>query len=439
MQLAFKKMTLIGAQQTLDWFSLYNSRPTAVAIKNDDGTHTISIALANALGGPFDLMPGEMIQVDTDEDSGGFPSVTCDGTGILRIWACNNFDQLPALSRPTDVSFGVDNVTIQDVVGVLSVKDAGVDKTKIATNLAGAGISGGAGSALAVELAGTSLLDFDAAGDGGKLRVTTAAQALVNGAAQKASNLSDLASAPTALSNLGFTAFAKTLIAAVDAAAALVILGFSTFVASLLAATDAAAFRTAIGNGTAATLASDTDTTLAANSDSKVATQKAVKSYADTKVSSSLYDAQSVLLAVSNDTPAALTVLAGSVVGRGTSGNAGTIVPAILQNQTAPDITGATLYTAPTANIVGRFVLGHFAMVSAIGGSSVVKCLVETAVASGVYVESCTTGINTGLVLSEERPFSFWVPAGCRYKFLKITTGAGTAAFGTNGYSYMDL
>lgn len=41
--------------------------------------------------------------------------------------------------------------------------------------------------------------------------------------------------------------------------------------------------RTNLGLGTAATLASDTDTTLAANSDSNVATQKATKAYADLK------------------------------------------------------------------------------------------------------------------------------------------------------------
>lgn len=43
--------------------------------------------------------------------------------------------------------------------------------------------------------------------------------------------------------------------------------------------------RTNLGLGSVATLASDTDGTLAANSDTRVATQKATKTYADTKVS----------------------------------------------------------------------------------------------------------------------------------------------------------
>ena len=51
--------------------------------------------------------------------------------------------------------------------------------------------------------------------------------------------------------------------------------------------TNAATARTNLGVGTAATLASDTDGTLAANSDTAVATQKATKTYADTKLSTS--------------------------------------------------------------------------------------------------------------------------------------------------------
>jgi hypothetical protein len=55
----------------------------------------------------------------------------------------------------------------------------------------------------------------------------------------------------------------------------------TSFGRALLALADAAAGRTAFGLGTAALLASDTDTTLAANSDSRVATQKAIKTYVD--------------------------------------------------------------------------------------------------------------------------------------------------------------
>lgn len=55
----------------------------------------------------------------------------------------------------------------------------------------------------------------------------------------------------------------------------------TSFGRALLELADAAAARTALALGTAALLASDTDTTLAAHSDSRVATQKAVKDYVD--------------------------------------------------------------------------------------------------------------------------------------------------------------
>jgi len=52
--------------------------------------------------------------------------------------------------------------------------------------------------------------------------------------------------------------------------------------------------------GTGAALASDTDGTLAANSDSRVATQKATKAYADTKIASSALDTDGTLAANSD-------------------------------------------------------------------------------------------------------------------------------------------
>jgi hypothetical protein len=55
---------------------------------------------------------------------------------------------------------------------------------------------------------------------------------------------------------------------------------------ALLDDADAAAQRTTLGLGTAATLAADTDTTLSANSDTRTPTQKAVKTYIDSVVTS---------------------------------------------------------------------------------------------------------------------------------------------------------
>lgn len=58
----------------------------------------------------------------------------------------------------------------------------------------------------------------------------------------------------------------------------------SAFGRTLIDDADAATARGTLGLGTAATLASDTDTALAANSDSRLATQKAVKAYVDASV-----------------------------------------------------------------------------------------------------------------------------------------------------------
>ena len=59
---------------------------------------------------------------------------------------------------------------------------------------------------------------------------------------------------------------------------------------------NASTARTNLGLGTVSTLASDTDGTLAANSDSNVATQKATKTYADTKVPKSTVTAKGDLI-----------------------------------------------------------------------------------------------------------------------------------------------
>lgn len=65
----------------------------------------------------------------------------------------------------------------------------------------------------------------------------------------------------------------------------------------------------------------DTDGTLAGNLDTRIPSQKAVKTYADTKVAKSLYDAHTIIAATSDNTPAALAVAEQTLVGRVTGGN----------------------------------------------------------------------------------------------------------------------
>jgi hypothetical protein len=72
-------------------------------------------------------------------------------------------------------------------------------------------------------------------------------------AAKKASNLSDLASASTARTNLGATAVGASLFTAADAAAARTAIGATSAGSALLTAADAAAQRAALGLGTAST------------------------------------------------------------------------------------------------------------------------------------------------------------------------------------------
>ena len=60
---------------------------------------------------------------------------------------------------------------------------------------------------------------------------------------------------------------------------------------------------------------------MASDSATKVPTQQSVKAYADTKVNKSLFNANTILAANSDDTPAAVTIAEQQVVGRITSGN----------------------------------------------------------------------------------------------------------------------
>lgn len=155
-------------------------------------------------------------------------------------------------------------------------------------------------------------------------------------------------------------------------------------------------------------------------------------------VMSTTYDAQSVLVAVSDDTPVAVVVAAKSLVGRGGTGNVGAMPAAITLDPAAPALD-STLVTAPAGNAIGRNVFGSIELTTTVGNGAIVKASVETAPASGVFKETQVMAAPVGAIAVIDAPYSFWVPPGCRYKFLKIVGGAADAAFTADGYNFLDI
>jgi len=95
--------------------------------------------------------------------------------------------------------------------------------------------------------------------------------------------------------------------------------------AEVIAGTDDAKIVTAAG----ITAKLDTDGTLAGNLDTRIPTQKATKTYVDTAaVAKALFDANTVLAANSDNTPAAVTIAEQALLGRVTGGNIAALTPA---------------------------------------------------------------------------------------------------------------
>lgn len=151
------------------------------------------------------------------------------------------------------------------------------------------------------------------------------------------------------------------------------------------------------------------------------------------------YAAQSVLLAVADDTPLPVTIAAKTVIGRGGTGDAGAIAASVTLDAAGPAIDDATETTAPAGGILGRNVFGSVECVSEVANSAGFEAKVETAPASGVFKSVNVISHPAGIAATFRDSFAFWVPPGCKYKFAKTVAGGATVAFTGDGYNYADL
>jgi len=139
----------------------------------------VDLVAAGAGTGGLELSGGD-IQVKTDGDHG----VILTSTGVeveveaskgLAVGASGlaidpdsetGVTVAPIALCANGAGMTVDNVTIDHDTGTLRVKDAGVDKDSLNTDVAGAGLTGGAGSALSVDLTDTNKFLATSAGAG---------------------------------------------------------------------------------------------------------------------------------------------------------------------------------------------------------------------------------------------------------------------------------
>lgn len=151
------------------------------------------------------------------------------------------------------------------------------------------------------------------------------------------------------------------------------------------------------------------------------------------------YAAQSVLLAVADDTPLPVTVAAKTVIGRGATGDAGAIAASVTLDSAGPAIDDTAETTAPVAGIIGRNVFGSVACVTEVANAAAFACKVETAPASGTFKTAVAIAHPAGIAATFNDCYSFWVPPGCKYKFAKTVAGGATVAFTGDGYNFADL
>lgn len=124
-----RTLTLAGVAQSIDFFTTYGYRPAGLGIKNDHATNVYTVTIEGALGDPVTLRGGEYLKF-----AGEFPKLTINGTGDVRVFGCEDPDDLPQFEKNTasaGTGLSADGVTIADTASVLSVKDAGLTDGKI--------------------------------------------------------------------------------------------------------------------------------------------------------------------------------------------------------------------------------------------------------------------------------------------------------------------
>jgi hypothetical protein len=122
--------------------------------------------IASLIGGDMVTVSGSTITVDLATTSGLESSIPADANGKLRVkleatnpsLQITGSNELAAklnasgaiTSGASGLTVGTDNSTVEISSNALRVKDAGITAAKLAASVAGAGLTGGAGTALAV-------------------------------------------------------------------------------------------------------------------------------------------------------------------------------------------------------------------------------------------------------------------------------------------------
>lgn len=126
------------------------------------------------------------------------------------------------------------------------------------------------------------------------------------------------------------------------------------------------------------------------------------------------------------------------------NGKTGTVVlaPGDLGFSTATTLattppTSGDPKTATSDKFFGRWVFGSITLVATVANAASYAIAVETAVGSGSYTTIMTPRLDAGGVVSTTIPYSFFCPAGRRYKFTAGGLAGVTETHAT--YSYTEI